>query len=58
MEVLDEAGKEEAERKVREEAEEEREAQLAASKLAVLFVVSPESYAKSAKVADKANRYP
>ncbi|CAJ1358368.1 unnamed protein product, partial [Effrenium voratum] len=50
---LDEAGKEEAERKVREEAEEEREAQLAASKLAVLFVVSPESYAKSAKVADK-----
>eukprot|EP00434_Breviolum_minutum_P013787 symbB.v1.2.012163.t1/scaffold832.1/size159137/8 len=50
---LDEAAKEEAERKAREEEEEEREARRLASKLAVLFVISPDSYHKSKKVADQ-----
>eukprot|EP00913_Durusdinium_trenchii_P014730 g13819.t1 len=50
---LDEAAKEEAERKAREEEEEEKEARKVASKLAVLFVISPDSYHKSKKVADQ-----
>lgn len=50
---LDEAAKEEAERKAREEEEEEKEARKVASKLAVLFVITPDSYNKSRRVADQ-----
>ncbi|CAE8630679.1 unnamed protein product, partial [Polarella glacialis] len=49
--------KSEAERKAQEEEEEEHQARLCASKLAVVFVVSPDSYTKSPKVAEMVRRW-
>eukprot|EP00930_Biecheleria_cincta_P045606 TRINITY_DN31434_c0_g1_i1.p1 TRINITY_DN31434_c0_g1~~TRINITY_DN31434_c0_g1_i1.p1 ORF type:complete len:1398 (-),score=227.92 TRINITY_DN31434_c0_g1_i1:209-4372(-) len=56
-ELRQKQAQEEADRKAQEEAEEERVAREAASKLAVLFIITPESYKKSPMLAHQVEKW-